>query len=213
MAWFNHFIHMMLHIDIFLAQMVHVFGYWSYAILFAVVFFEMACILTPFLPGDSLLFAAGALAANSELHIVPLMVLLFIACFIGMMLNYWIGHKLGERVYRANWRWLDRKHLDKAHAFFERYGASAIIVCCFIAILRTFTPFVAGLVKMNKVKYTMVSLMGSCFWVIGLLWISYLFGNMPFVKEYFSWFVLAMIVVPSAVPVIGLLLRSGAKNK
>ncbi len=206
MAWFDNFIYMMLHIDIFLTQMVHIFGAWSYVILFLVVFFEMACILTPFLPGDSLLFAAGALAANSELHILPLMIVLLIACFTGMMVNYWIGHKLGDPIYkRANSRWLNRKHLDKAHAFFEKYGASAIIVCCFIAILRTFTPFIAGLVKMNHVKYTIVSLFGSCFWVIGLLWISYAFGNMPFVKEHFSWFVLAMIVIPSLVPVIGLL--------
>ncbi len=206
MAWFDHFIYMMLHIDIFLTQMVHIFGAWSYVILFLVVFFEMACILTPFLPGDSLLFAAGALAANSELHILPLMIILLIACFTGMMVNYWVGHKLGGPIYkRANSRWLNRKHLDKAHVFFEKYGASAIIVCCFIAILRTFTPFIAGLVKMNHVKYTIVSLIGSCFWVIGLLWISYAFGNMPFVKEHFSWFVLAMIVVPSLVPVIGLL--------
>jgi len=161
------------------------------------------------LPGDSLLFAAGALAANSDLHIFPLMLVLLIACFSGMMLNYWVGHKLGDYIYqRANSRWLHRKHIDKAHMFFQKYGSSAIIVCCFIAILRTFTPFIAGLVKMDRVKYTIVSLIGSCFWVIGLLWISYLFGNMPFVKENFSWFVLAMIVVPSAIPVIGLLRKS-----
>lgn len=206
MAWLEHFLNIVLHVDVFLAQMVHVLGAWSYVILFLVVFFEMACILTPFLPGDSLLFAAGALAANSEIHIIPLMIILTIACFVGMMINYWVGHKLGDYIYqRVNSRWLNRQHLDKAHAFFEKHGASAIIVCCFIAILRTFTPFIAGVAKMNTAKYTIVTAIGSCFWVIGLLWISYEFGNMPFVKEHFSWFVLAMIVIPSAVPVIGLL--------
>lgn len=204
MSYIHQLVQILLHIDIFLAQMVHALGPWSYVVLFLIVFFEMGCILTPFLPGDSLLFAAGALAAVSELNVWLLMLVLTVACYSGMLINYWLGYKLGQRLYqRANSKWLNRKHLDRTHQFFENYGGKTVVISCFIAIIRTFTPFVAGMAKMAPVKYVLVSLLGSCIWVIGVLYVSYDFGNVPFVKEHFSLFVLAMIVVPTLVPVIG----------
>lgn len=200
-----HFFGILLHIDIYLAALVHSLGAWSYIILFLIVFFERGCILTPFLPGDSLLFAAGALAANSELEIVPLMLMLTLACFIGVLINYWLGYQLNDYIQHKKPRWINQAYLNKTHSFFEKYGLSAIIVCCFIPIIRTFTPFVAGMAEMNARKYILVSLFSSCVWIIGVLWISYAFGNVPFVKQHFSWFVIAMIVIPSAIPVIGAL--------
>lgn len=213
MEYLAQFIHIIFHVDIFLAHMVQVFGLWAYVILFLIIFLEMGCILTPFLPGDSLLFAAGAIAANSSLNIGVLMATLTVACFVGMIINYFLGRRFGSFVYhKANSRWLNKGHLDKAHSFFEKFGGRAIIICCFIAILRTFTPFVAGMANMGRRKYTLVTLLGSCLWVIGLLFVSYEFGNVPFVKEHFSLFVLAMIVIPSLLPLIGYLKHSTKKS-
>ena len=206
MEYVTQFIQIIFHVDIFLTHMVQVFGLWVYVILFFVIFLEMGCILTPFLPGDSLLFAAGAIAANSSLNLGVLMLTLTVACFSGMMINYFLGRKLGDFVYRrANSKWLNKGHLDKAHSFFKKFGGRAIVICCFIAILRTFTPFVAGMAKMGRRKYSLVTFLGSCLWVVSLLFISYEFGNVPFVKNHFSLFVLAMIVVPSLLPLIGYL--------
>lgn len=202
-----HLCQILFHIDIFLAQIVQMIGVWSYVILFLIVFFERGCILTPFFPGDSLLFAAGALAANSELKIIPLIIVLTTACFLGVLINYWLGYQLGKYILDKKLRWINQDYLKKAHEFFEKYGVSAIIVCCFIPIIRTFTPFVAGMAKMSQGKYILISLLSSCLWIIGVLLISYAFGNMPFVKDHFSWFVLAMILIPSAVPLIGFLYR------
>lgn len=213
MVGFEHFFQMIFHIDIFLAHIVQVMGVWSYVLLFLIIFFERGCILTPFLPGDSLLFAAGALAANGELEILLLMLLLTAACFLGVLINYWLGYQLGDYIDLKKPRWINQAHLKKAHVFFEQYGLSAIIACCFIPVIRTFTPFVAGMAEMSPRKYTAISFLSSCVWIISVLWISYIFGNMPFVKERFSWFVLAMIVIPSAVPLIGVLLRHGRKIK
>ena len=212
MAWLTQILSMLLHIDVFLAQIVHTMGIWSYVLLFFIVFLERGCILTPFLPGDSLLFGAGALAVNSELQIVPLMLLLTLACFLGVLINYWLGYQLSGYIQhrQENLRWINRDYLSKAHAFFEKYGIFAIIVCCFIPIVRTFTPFVAGMAEMNRSKYIIVSLLSSCLWIIGVLWISYAFGNLPFVKQHFSWFILAMIIIPSAIPAIGWLWRRKA---
>lgn len=205
-AWIPHFFSILLHIDVFLAQIVHMIGAWSYVVLFLIILFERGCILTPFLPGDSLLFAAGALAANSELLIMPLMLILTLACFLGVLVNYALGYRLAEYVEQLqNSRWIKHEHLNKAHVFFEKYGVFAIVVCCFIPIVRTFTPFAAGVAKMGARKYILVSLLSSCLWIVGVLWASYVFGNLPFVKAHFSWFVLAMIIIPSTIPIISVL--------
>ncbi len=205
MALLHQILSVLLHIDILLAQIVHSIGMWSYIVLFLIVFFERGCILTPFLPGDSLLFAAGALAANSELRIAPLILLLTVACFSGAVVNYWLGSRLGDYVQKQNPRWLNRDYLNKAHTFFEKYGVFAIVVCCFIPVIRTFTPFVAGMANMSSRAYIAITVFSSCLWIAGVLWASYMFGNVPFVKQHFSWFVLAMIVIPSSIPVVAAL--------
>lgn len=193
----------MLHLDVYLVSLVDVLGVWSYVALFAVIFFERGCILTPFLPGDSLLFATGVIAATGGLNIQLLMLTLCSACFIGTLLNFWLGSRLGPYVYaRANTRWLNKRHLDKAHAFFEQYGGMALIFSCFIPIIRTFTPFVAGMALMNKKTCLVAATIASLVWVAGLLLLSYLFGNIPFIKAHFSWIVIALIIVPSLLPVI-----------
>jgi len=197
------FLSMLIHLDTFLAQMVHNMGFLSYLILVVIIFFERACVLTPFLPGDSLLFAAGALAANSELSLSWLLISLILACFSGMLVNYWIGSRCGEYITK-HWksRWLNPHHIKRAHIFFEAYGIFALMVCCFIPVLRTFTPFVAGIAVMDRFKYVIVSFVSSLIWVGGILFVSYVFGNTLFVKEHFSWIILAMIIVPSVIPVI-----------
>ncbi|MCD8524239.1 MAG: DedA family protein [Gammaproteobacteria bacterium] len=192
-----------MHLDVFLAQMVHSMGVLSYLILFVIIFLERACVLTPFLPGDSLLFAAGALAANSELSLSWLSVFLLFACLSGMLVNYWVGCRCGQYITEHwNSRWINPDHIKRAHVFFEAYGISALMVCCFIPVLRTFTPFVAGIAMMNRYKYVIVSFISSLIWVGGILLVSYAFGNTSFVKEYFSWIILGMIIVPSAIPVL-----------
>lgn len=197
-----HFFQLLLHIDVFLATVVNSFGAWSYVILFCVVFFERGCILTPFLPGDSLLFAAGALTATSQLEILPLMLSLTSACFVGVLINYWLGYRFGEYIqHLKNSSWIKKEHLYKAHVFFEKYGVFAIIICCFIPVIRTFTPFVAGIGKMSPCKYILISLLSSCVWIMGILWLSYIFGNTPFVRHYFSWLILGMIIVPTSIPI------------
>jgi membrane-associated protein len=196
-----------LHIDVYLVALVQAVGFWSYAILFLIVFFERGCILTPFLPGDSLLFAAGVIAATGALNIGLLILVLAVACFLGTLINCWLGGKLGHYAYRADSRWLNRKHLDKARAFFERFGTSALVLSCFIPIVRTFTPFVAGMAMMNKTKCLLATILASVVWVVGLLCLSYSFGNIPFIKSHFSMFVLALIIVPSLIPVLAYLRR------
>lgn len=193
----------MLHLDVYLVSLVGVLGLWSYVVLFFVMFFERGCVFTPFLPGDSLLFATGVIAAAGGLSIELLMMTLCVACFLGTLLNFWLGSWLGTYVCaRANTRWLNKQHLDRAHAFFERYGSMALVLSCFIPIIRTFTPFVAGMALMNSKTCLIATTIASLVWVVGLLLLSYVFGNIPFIKAHFSWLVIGLMVIPSLLPVI-----------
>ena len=203
-----------LHIDVYLAQFVHFYGTWAYVALFAIIFLEMGCILTPFLPGDSLLFAAGALASASSLNIYILMSSLFLATFTGMLINYSVGSYIGPRLFHfEKSRFFNKAHLDKTHAYFERYGNKTIIIACFIPIVRTFAPFVAGMAQMEKPKFVLTCLAGSLLWVVGLLYLSYSFGNIPLVKNNFSLIVLAIIVLSLIVPAIELIRKKLHKNQ
>lgn len=193
----------MLHLDVYLVSLVTMLGIWSYIALFLVVFFERGCIFTPFLPGDSLLFASGVIAAAGGLNIGLLVLVLCCACFVGTVLNFWLGRRLGNYVHaRANSRWLNKQHLDKAHAFFERYGSMALVLSCFIPIIRTFVPFIAGMAFMNKKTCLLAATIATLVWVAGLLLLSYLFGNIPFIKAHFSWIVIALMIIPSLLPVM-----------
>ncbi len=197
-------IDVVLHLDKHLADLSNSLGGWLYVILFAVVFCETGLIVTPFLPGDSLLFAVGALVAIPETHLsFPLMfILLLIAAIIGDAVNYSIGRKLGPRVfYSETSRLLNKAHLEKAQAFYVKYGGKAIFLARFLPIVRTFAPFVAGIGKMDRSRFWMFNISGAICWVGLFLTAGYFFGNMPAVKKNFSVVILGIIVV-SVLPVI-----------
>jgi len=194
-----------LHLDTHLAGVVATYGVWVYALLFAIVFAETGLVVTPFLPGDSLLFACGALAASGALDLGIVMPLLFTAAISGNAVNYWAGRYFGPRIFgarddRSFWhKLLNRDHLDKAHVFFERYGGMAIVSGQFVPIVRTFVPFVAGAGYMTYPRFTAFNVGGAALWVGVCMTAGYLFGNITVVKENFSLVVLGIIAV-SLVP-------------
>jgi membrane-associated protein len=197
-------IDVVLHLDRHLADLSNTMGGWMYAVLFAVVFCETGLIVTPFLPGDSLLFAVGALVAIPEAHLsLPLMfVLLLVAAIAGDALNYSIGRRLGPTVFRSETNWLlNQSHLLKAQRFYERHGGKAIFLARFLPIVRTFAPFVAGIGRMNYSRFWMFNVSGAICWVGLFLLCGYFFGNVPIVKRNFSLVILGIIIV-SVVPVV-----------
>lgn len=186
-----------LHLDKHLAAMVQQWGPWIYAALFLIIFVETGLVVMPFLPGDSLLFVCGAIAAVGGMDIGLLMALLVIAAIAGDALNYSIGRAIGPRVF--GWeksRWFNRDAFDRTHAFYERYGGMTIIIGRFLPFVRTFAPFVAGVAQMTRSRFTLFNVIGALLWVIGLSGLGYLFGNTAWVKEHFQWVTLAMIVIP-----------------
>ena len=193
-----------LHLDKHLNELVAAVGSeWVYVILFAIIFCETGLVVLPFLPGDSLLFAVGALCAvdNPSLSLWILIPLLFLAAVIGDAANYWIGAKIGPRVFTSeSSRWLNKKHLVRAQAFYEKYGAKAIIIARFVPIVRTFAPFVAGIGKMNFGRFWLYNIVGGAVWVSLFLVSGYFFANFTFVKENFIYVTIGIIVV-SAIPV------------
>lgn len=193
-----------LHIDRHLAEIIADYGIWTYAILVAIIFAETGLVVTPFLPGDSLLFAAGAFCAKPEtgLNVHLMAVLLFIAAVIGDTVNYWIGAKIGPAVFkRENSIFLRKKHLERAHAFFEKYGGRAIILARFVPIVRTFVPFVAGVGQMTYARFIAYNVLGGFVWIYFFLYAGYLFGNQPFVQKNFKLVILAIIVI-SVLPMV-----------
>jgi membrane-associated protein len=193
-----------LHLDRHLAQIVAEYGTWTYAILAAILFCETGLVVTPFLPGDSLLFTAGTLAALGSLDPKLLNVLLFVAVLAGDNLNYWIGRFVGPRAFTGEVRLLRREHLERTHAFFERHGGRTVLLARFVPIVRTFTPFVAGIGAMTYPRFLAYSIAGGAFWVSLLLWAGYYFGNLPAVRANFSLVVLAIIVISVLPMVIGI---------
>ena len=188
-----------LHLDEYLAQIITDYGMWTYGILFAVIFVETGLVIMPFLPGDSLLFAAGTFAALGSLNIWALIGLLIAAAFLGDTVNYSIGHYLGDRAY--NIKWIKREYLDKTHAFFEKHGGKAIFLARFVPIVRTFAPFVAGIGKMSYGYFITYNLVGGVTWVLLFTLAGYLFGNIPFVKENFDYVIIVIILI-SVLPMV-----------
>lgn len=190
-----------LHLDRHLAEFVTLYGPWIYALLFAIIFAETGLVVTPFLPGDSLLFAAGTMAAAGALDISLLIVLLCTAAILGDAVNYSTGRFVGPRVFRVDvaqgfWgRALNREHLNRAHDFFERYGGKAIVIGRFAPIIRTFVPFVAGAVSMTYSKFAFFNITGGIIWVVVCVGGGYLFGNVPVVKQNFSLVAIAIVVI------------------
>jgi membrane-associated protein len=192
-----------LHLDKHLETVVSQYGVWIYALLFAIIFVETGLVIMPFLPGDSLLFVCGALAAVGGLSLPLLIVLLITAAVLGDALNYSIGRRIGPRVWTFEQsRWFNRKAFERANAFYEKHGAITIIVARFLPFVRTFAPFVAGVAAMSYRKFALYNVVGGVIWVVSLTWLGYLIGNLPWVKAHFSWVALALIVVPALPAVI-----------
>lgn len=185
-----------LHLDQHLQPIIADYGVWTYLILFLIVFCETGLVVTPFLPGDSLLFACGAFAATGSFSLPLLMALLFVAAVLGDTVNYWIGRYLGPRLLAMKRiRIIKPEHLDKTHQFYERYGGKTIVIARFVPIVRTFAPFVAGLGHMSYGRFMVYNVAGGALWVFLCTIAGYLFGNLPFVKENFSLVILGIIAV------------------
>jgi membrane-associated protein len=198
----KYLIDLFLHVDKNLASVITNFGGWSYGILFAVIFMETGLVVTPFLPGDSLLFAAGALSASlGAFNIWTLWGLMVLAAFLGDTVNYWIGHFIGPKAFEMNSKILKKEYLDKAQAFYDKHGGKAIVLARFVPIVRTFAPFVAGVGKMNYGKFIMYNAVGGFVWVSLFTLGGYFLGNIPVIKENFHYLVLIIVAV-SVVPII-----------
>ncbi|VVE88548.1 VTT domain-containing protein [Pandoraea bronchicola] len=206
---------MVLHIDKHLGVFIDQYGNWVYLFLFMIVFVETGLVLFPFLPGDSLLFIGGAFAATGAMDPWLLGVLLFIAAVTGNTLNYWIGSKIGTRVYEKNWRFLDRDALRKTHDFYEHHGGKTIVMARFVPVVRTFAPFVAGVSAMSWARFQLYNMLGALIWVVLLVGGGYLFGNLPIVKQYLNVIVLVGIsaaVVPIALGAVWKLFTRGRRR-
>jgi membrane-associated protein len=184
-----------LHLDTTLVDFVRDYGVWTYLILFVVVFCETGLVFTPFLPGDTLIFAAGAIAAGGGLNLAWLFVLLCAAAIIGDTANYWIGKYLGAQILRRHSRWVKPEHIDRTHAFFEKYGGKTIIIARFVPIIRTFAPFVAGLGAMTYRKFIAYNVIGGLLWVVVCLGAGFAFGRQEFVQKHFSLVILAIVAI------------------
>ncbi|MFZ2542471.1 MAG: DedA family protein [Gallionella sp.] len=196
MELFSVFIDIVLHLDAHLLALTQQYGIWVYAILFLIIYCETGLVITPFLPGDSLLFVAGALCGMGALQLELLAPLLVLAAFSGDNTNYWIGRLVGLRLLsRANPKLIKREHLDKTHAFYEKHGGKTIIFARFLPIIRTFAPFVAGIGLMRYRLFMMFSALGSVMWIISLTVAGYLFGNIPVVKNNLSLIIVAIIAI------------------
>ncbi len=187
---------MVLHLDKHLVVLANDFGIWTYLILFIIIFCETGLVVTPFLPGDSLLFAIGALSASGGLNIVTIFIVLAIAAIIGDTVNYQIGKYIGPKVfYRDDVRFLNKKHLIKTHEFYERHGGKTIIIARFLPIIRTFAPFVAGMGSMSYARFIVYNVVGGVMWVALLVFAGYFFGNIQIVKNNFTLVIMAIIVI------------------
>ena len=198
---FHWFVDFVLHMDKHLDAIVRSMGLWSYALLFAVVFIETGVVVMPFLPGDSLLFAAGSIAALGSFQVVWLWALMALAAILGDTANYWIGHFVGPRVFREDVRWLKREYLERTQKFYEKHGGKTIFLARFIPIIRTFAPFVAGIGRMRYGYFITYNVVGGLVWTAIFTFGGYFFGNLPFVRENFSLIVIAIIVI-SVLPAV-----------
>jgi len=192
----RHILDIFLHLDQHLTRLTADYGGWTYAILFTIVFLETGLVVTPFLPGDSLLFAAGAIASLGELDVWLLGILLTVAAVLGDTMNYQIGYYCGPRILRGeSSRWLNKGHLQRTQQFFERYGGKTIILARFVPIVRTFAPFVAGVGAMQYRRFLAYNVVGGVIWVAGFVGAGYWFGQAPIVKRYFTLVVIGIIFI------------------
>ncbi|MCI0520055.1 MAG: DedA family protein [Chloroflexi bacterium] len=195
MEWLTFLVDLFLHLDKHLSVVIQDYGVWTYLLLFAIIFMETGLVVTPFLPGDSLLFAAGTFASMQSLNIWLLFFLLSLAAVLGDSVNYWIGHTIGPRAFSGEIRFLKKEYLDRTHEFYERHGGKTIILARFVPIVRTFAPFVAGIGAMTYGKFFSYNVIGGILWVAIFTFGGYLFGNLKIVQDNFSLVVIAIIVI------------------
>lgn len=195
MEFIAYLIDLFVHLDDHLSLVITRYGTWTYLILFVVIFMETGFVVTPFLPGDSLLFAAGTFAALGALDVALVFLLLFVAAVAGDTANYWIGRRIGPRVFDMNVRWLKREYLERTHRFYERHGGKAIFLARFVPIIRTFAPFVAGVGEMSYGRFLAYNVVGGLVWTGGFTFLGYFFGNIPIVRENFSFVVIGIILI------------------
>ena len=200
----KYLIDLFLHLDKHLSVIIQNYGTWTYLLLFTIIFMETGFVVTPFLPGDSLLFAAGTFASpalGSALNIWVLWGLLCLAAIAGDTVNYWIGHFIGPRAFSGDIRFLKKEYLDRTHEFYEKHGGKTIVLARFVPIIRTFAPFVAGIGAMSYGRFITYNVLGGAAWVTLFTWGGYFFGTLPFVQENFTFVVLAIIFI-SVIPII-----------
>lgn len=210
MELIKQFIDYFLHLDRYLGQVIASYGLWTYGLLFCIVFCETGLVIMPFLPGDSLLFTAGALSATTALNIGWLLILLIAAAVLGDAVNYMIGYYAGEKLIRT--RLIKKQHLDRTHEFFQKHGKMTIVLARFVPIVRTFAPFVAGMGKMGYFEFACYNVTGGIVWVSLFVASGRLFGNLPVVKKYFSLVIVAIIVL-SVVPIAYEVWRQWRENR
>jgi membrane-associated protein len=202
MEFLSRLLDFVLHLDKHLSALIQSYGLWTYLILFTIIFLETGLVVTPFLPGDSLLFAAGTFASAKALKVHWLFILLAAAAILGDTANYWIGHFIGPRVFhQEKSRFFKREYLDRTHRFYEKYGAETIIIARFVPIIRTFAPFVAGIGRMSYWRFISYNVIGGIGWVALFVFGGYFFGNIPFVRRNFSLVIIAIIII-SVLPVL-----------
>ena len=207
MEWLAKFVDIILHLNLYVGQLADSYGPWIYALLFVIIFSETGLVVTPFLPGDALLFAVGTLTTtNGPLNLAIILVLLTVAGILGHMTNYWIGNKIGQKLFRnPQSRIFNQKHLEQTHAFYERHGAKTIMLSRFVPLIRTFAPFVAGMGSMSYRQFFAYNVIGAIVWVFGVVLLGHFFGNMPYVQKNFSFVILAIIIVSMIPPSVEIL--------
>jgi membrane-associated protein len=207
----SYLIDLFLHLDKHLEAVINAYGVWTYALLFAIIFMETGLVITPFLPGDSLLFAAGTFAAKGWLNIWILLIVCSAAAILGDTVNYWIGHFIGPKAFSGETRFMKKEYLDRTHAFYEKHGGKTIILARFIPIIRTFAPFVAGIGAMTYSHFITYNVIGGIAWVALFTLGGYFVGSIPFVQNNFELVVIAIILI-SVLPMVFEFLRERAKS-
>ncbi len=201
MDWILKAVDFVLHVDVYLEQIISNYGGWTYGLLFLVVFMETGFVVTPFLPGDSLIFAASTFAARGALNPWLMFGLLAFAAVLGDSANYWIGRRIGKRAYTGEIKWIRKEYMERTHAFFEKHGGKTIFLARFVPIIRTFAPFVAGVSRMSYGFFFRWNIIGGITWVATFTLLGYFFGNIPFVQKNFELVIIAIILI-SLVPAV-----------
>jgi membrane-associated protein len=211
MEYILQLIEIFIHLDEYLGQVIRNYGTWTYLILFAIIFMETGLVVTPFLPGDSLIFAAGTFAGMGALNVWVLWITLCAAAILGDTVNYWIGHYIGPKAFSGQVRFLKKEYLDRTHAFYEKHGGKTIILARFVPIIRTFAPFVAGVGAMTYSHFIVYNVVGGIAWVSLFLFLGYFFGGLRFVQDNFSIVVIAIILI-SVLPAVYEFIKERARK-